>query len=376
MKSRELKVLTHGSNETLSIGCVGCPDLEDCGGLYSPGAILNCLDWCLCIDPTKCDKVCPRNELEFVQRVQEIKGFTLRNLPRAPQFRSVTFPSFVPMIYHGSRRETNLKVNAVAIPMQALFKGSELKPKYSSREEIFNDFKIAPQAKLLISAVDLDSKIEPFWSYRHTSALIKQLATIKPDLFTCPNYSLLFGVPRHDNLYSLKRVLIGWNELVQAGINTSLHLNARTDRDWHRLTEFVGERDEVTSISFEFGTGAKRINRGEWHSRKLLQLAESTNRDLQLIVRGGNRYLSSLRLAFREMVSIDTTSFMKTVSRQKLTWYPLFKPTWLKMEMPVTAPLDSLLQENIEIYQRMMSFKTAPKQSFRAKSASASLALR
>jgi hypothetical protein len=374
IRPKQLKAFTHASEETLSIGCITCPDRPECGGLFSSGAVISCLDWCKCSDFSQCEKVCPRNEIGYAAYFQEVRGWDFGNVPRVNRIEALKLPSVAPLIYHGSKRMKKLKVDSVVVPLINLLDSKHETFRHVSREEIFDQYKIETDAKLIISGVDIDANIEPFWSNRHSAKLIEQLSALKPDLFTCPNYSLAFGMPRQENLYNLKRILLGWSELVEAGINTALHLNARADRDWERLTEFVASRDEVTSVSFEFGTGAKRVARGKWHVAHLVKLAKASERSLQLVIRGGHNYLPQLRAAFDDVLLVDTNSFVKSVrARQRLYWLPTMKPRWVKQ--PYDIRLEELLQSNIEVYQRMIHFLTTPNFGFRTMSASAGYTL-
>src|SRR5262249_18450629 len=155
--------------------------------------------------------------------------------------------------------------------------------------------------------------IEYYWTHRKAAKLPYQLARIKPTLITVPNYSLFLAVPREDNLYSMKRIAVCWDELVRSGIPTALHVNARTDRDWERWTEFVAKRGEIQSIAYEFATGPACLERGKWHAQKLIKLANEVGRDLQIILRGGYYYLKDISEAFAETVFIDTSSYVKTM---------------------------------------------------------------
>src|SRR5205814_6503726 len=183
-------------------------------------------------------------------------------------------------------------------------------------------------AKLLISGVGQDRVIEYYWSHRKAAELPDQLAQLKPALITVPNYSLFLAVPREDNLYSRKRIAICWDELVRSKIPTSLHVNARTDHDWERWTEFVGERDEIRSIAYEFATGPACLERGKWHTEKLIGLANEVGRDLQIVLRGGYYYLRDISEAYAEVVFIDTSSYVKTMKRKRLEWTPCEKKHW------------------------------------------------
>jgi hypothetical protein len=185
------------------------------------------------------------------------------------------------------------------------------------------------------------------------------LAELSPDLITGPNYSLFLKVPRWDNMHSIKRIAISWCELVSEGVPASLHLNARTDRDWERWTNFVVKRDEVKSVAFEFTTGPACVRRGGWHVEKLATLASAAGRDLQLVVRGGSRHLPTLVRAFSEVVFVDSSPFMKTVHRRRLAWQPGAKEEWYWDErMKHTPVLDELLQYNVDTFISMIQHKT------------------
>jgi transposase len=45
------------------LGCRGCPDFEQCGGLHTDAGIFDCGDLCSCADRSKRDMVC-RNKPE------------------------------------------------------------------------------------------------------------------------------------------------------------------------------------------------------------------------------------------------------------------------------------------------------------------------
>src|SRR3546814_9774851 len=59
----------------------------------------------------------------------------------------------------------------------------------------------------------------------------------------------------------LKRILMATVEMMQAGLPTALHANARTERDFERWGELIAERPEIQYLAFEFATGAGRGER-------------------------------------------------------------------------------------------------------------------
>src|ERR1051325_2245995 len=87
----------HDPAVPVSLGCKPCPELEPCGGLHTAKGLHSCHTFCECSNPSKCPFVCPRKLEDFVNRVQEVRGFTLDNIPRAPYLQ---FPSLPGVIHH------------------------------------------------------------------------------------------------------------------------------------------------------------------------------------------------------------------------------------------------------------------------------------
>ena len=113
---REKKLWHDGKRHTPSLGCSTCPDLKTCGGLQIERAFYHCLDNC-CGNPEKCDSVCRNKPREFVQRVREIGGFRLDNVPRAARLPVPPLPSVVPVLFHGNNRDIPFAAPAVCLPL-------------------------------------------------------------------------------------------------------------------------------------------------------------------------------------------------------------------------------------------------------------------
>lgn len=87
----------------------------------------------------------------------------------------------------------------------------------------------------------------------------------------------------------------------------------------------------MTTLAFEFATGAGKTPRLYWHADQLCRLADEVRRPLTLIVRGGKTVLTQLRRSYAEVSFLDATPFFKAVHRQmaytgkngKLTWRPM-----------------------------------------------------
>ena len=356
-------LLYHNGNKPISLGCSNCPERFLCGGLQTVGGQFDCLAFCECKEPSSCQYVCPNNP-DFIGRVHEISGFSFKNVPRVQRLIYPTLPRSLPLLYHAYRRKTRLKVEAVAIPLEYLLNRRNGMLRFVSRREIARHFGFSERTRLVITGVAQDQPLEDYWKFRRATHLPEQLAAIGPDLLTGPNFSTPLDTPKWENLYNMKRIPICWSELVAAGVPTSLHLNACTDTDWERWTEFIVKRREVVSIAYEFATGPARKERGDWHTQKLIELATAVPRRLQLIVRGGFTHLEKLCDVFGEVVFVDSTPFMKSVYRQKCVKPFGGKMDWLASGTPKNQPIDSLLEHNVLAHGRVVSQASAKQLSF------------
>ena len=266
---------------------------------------------------------------------------------RAPEISVDPLPSMVPLIEHNSARHGRLNFPIVAIPLYALIDLGNASLKFKDREAIANQFGIASEARIVVSGVGRDSDIERYWGLPNRAELLGQLQSLGIALITPPNFSVLTNVPRTDNLHAMKRILLAWLEMAEAGLPAALHVNARTERDYQRWAELIAARPEIQSIAVEFATGAGRGSRIDWHVARLRQLAAVVNRPLRLMVRGGARVLEPLRQSFDAVTVIDTDAFHKTRCRKQAYFTESGKLHWHSHPTAAGEPLDGLLQQNV-----------------------------
>src|SRR5437667_12283227 len=121
MKSDIAQKLHHSPGLGISLGCMECPERDLCGGLEVSGDHYDCLAFCTCSDPSACELACPNNLEVYIERHQEVRGFSFDNIPRAAVVTFPKLPASVPIIYHGSKRIRAVKADAVAVPLSYLF---------------------------------------------------------------------------------------------------------------------------------------------------------------------------------------------------------------------------------------------------------------
>ena len=346
---RDTRRLWHVPGPVLPpFGCQGCQQRDLCGGLQVETPIYNCLTFCRCVDPAKCDNVCPKSMRHFVARSQEVRGFELVNVPRTPELVMPGLSAAVPLIYHGFSRNVPLRAAAVALPLAEMITRTDGALRFQTRAQLFDHFRLDPDCQLILSGTDEDPAIERWWKLVDRETVIRGLHGLGVALITSPNYSLFADVPRQDNLYNMKRIALTWSEFQRDGLPAALHVNARTNRDWERWTDFVALRPEASVLAFEFGTGAGAKTRIDWHVEQLSQLAQRAARPLALIVRGGSAVLPALRTAFHAVTYIDTAPFVKTQQRQR-AYIDGTRLVWQSAPTARGASLDELLQANIVV---------------------------
>ena len=298
----------------MSIGCLGCPDLSECGGQYVAGDGFYCLDNC-CGAPETCDVVCPRNASDFVDRLREIRGFELCT-PLAKPVACRTSAPYVPLIFHGSGRNRPLTAPAVALKLYQFF-NQHADCRFTTRDDFCDAFKISSSSQIILSGVAQDREVERWWKLEREGRLkaISNLRRLGVSLVTSPNFSLMVDRPRWDDLHSMKRILEVHHEMVSEGQAAALHVNGRTWTDFERWSEYIFMHPEVAHIAYEFTTGARSPERMAQHVEWLSELARMCGRELTLILRGGFHAVPVLSEHF-SVVYIDSSPFEKAMHRE------------------------------------------------------------
>ena len=336
-------------NEPLPLGCLNCIERDNCGGIHKRQLDYDCLGDC-CGEPATCDNVCPRDLDKYMLRYREVDGFELDNVPRAMPCLPPDLPTYVPFIFHGNRRRELLNVPVVALPLHKFYSRRDGSLHYKTRAAIDEAFCISTNARIVLVGCGRDAPIEAWWGLSaQRRTILKALSDLGIELVTAPNYSVFTDVPRHDNLYNLKRIGVAWHESVDCGLPSALHLNGRTEHDYERLALFIRRRAEVTDVAFEFKTGGSWRGRSAFHQRHLAEIGRKSGKPLRMLMVGGLAAIPVLAPAYAKLTYIDTNAFMKAMYRQKLVAGNEGNILGVTDRTQHGAPVDTLLARNIEV---------------------------
>lgn len=358
-RSNELiirRLTDNPSANPMALGCATCLLKDTCGGLCVHENIMDCLDLC-CGNPNDCTRVCRNKAASYVDQIREIGDFYLRTVPRAPTLPVDLDQEIVPLVYHGSSRAGALQNNIFALRLPDLVNYSTGALRFKKREELCAEFLISPDAEIMLSGVNQDARIEPWWALADQRiAIIKGLVSLGIKLVTVPNFSIVLDHSRHDNMHSMKRIGLLFSEFQNAGMPCALHPNGRTEQDFVRWRRFISARDEVRVLAYEFTTGPGRKSRMDFHLEQLSKLADSAGRDLDIIIYGKPDTIPTLRKSFRKVIYIETTSFMKSIKRQRAVRKNNDALAWASAPTKVGEVIDSLFAHNLD--ERTLYLKT------------------
>jgi len=358
-RSRLGKRLWHDPSLPMeSLGCRSCPEYGLCGGLRTRAHLFDCLDLCRCDRPDRCDNVC-RNSSSYPDRVREVGGFGFDAIPTTVAFSAPELPEIIPMLYHGSCRIRRIRLEAVALSLYEMFDRNSGTSRFESRERLAEAYCIDKSGLVALSGTDRDRPLEAWWALgeKKRRNLIRNMRELGVALATVPNYSLFTDTPRWTDLHAMKRIALVHHEFLLEGMPAALHVNGRTETDFLRWMQYLNEHPEITTLSYEFTTGAGYVARRKQHISWLSGLARDVARPLRLVVRGAGEILPELRRAFARVTAIDTTAFVKTMNRQRALLGDTGTINWRKEPTAVGAPIDDLFEHNIRAVSEQFARK-------------------
>src|SRR5262249_53484202 len=151
----------------------------------------------------------------------------------------------VPLVYHGSSRVNQLTGATFALRLSDVVNFRKKTLKYSDRASLCAAYRIPENAQIILSGVNQDHRIEPWWTLGNLRiGIIEEMRRIGIAMVTTPNFSLVLDQPRTDDMHAMKRILITFAEFAEGGIPCALHAHGRTERDFERWGVELADRTE------------------------------------------------------------------------------------------------------------------------------------
>lgn len=332
----------------ISLGCPTCPHFSECGGLSLEAGIFDCLSLC-CGNPSGCTLVCRNKASSYPDQLREISGFDFQTVPRTAPVPFAVTADIVPLVYHGSSRARALSHPTLALRLADLINYRSGELRFETREALCAAFRVDASSTLILTAIDHDKRIEPWWALGdHRLEIIRGLHKIGIELVTAPNFSIFADRPRTDNLHAMNRVALSFAEFQANGIACALHPHGRTARDFERWAEFVREREEINVLAYEFRTGPATNARINFHLESLIGISLTTDRPLDIVVRGKPEVIPLLRDHFRKVIYLDSGAFMKSIKRQRAERVGNLELSWVPAPTEFGTPIDELFRHNAQ----------------------------
>lgn len=287
------------------------------------------------------------NSKNFLKFLQDAGGFEINDQRWELSQKRTKLPTYIPQIANGSGRLENLRAHTVSLTTFDVVKiGRNERP--STPETLREKYKIQPDARIILTSVEKDNKLEWYWRHEVSNGLPQQLFELGIQYVTSPNFSFPLNVPRPEHLVNRRRTLRSAERLSAAGLDVIPHLNAVTETDWDCWRDFLRDHPHLHYVALEFQTGLRTVRKAKWHLGQLLNLQESLGREVHLIAIGGKQHIRFLS-EFSGVTIIDSSPFIWTHKRRKVQ---RVNNRWTIEQSAPDEPLHDLLQHNFDLHKR------------------------
>jgi hypothetical protein len=242
-----------------------------------------------------------------------------------PTFGFEALPTYIPQIYHGSKRARLLMEPWVSIPLHHVSrvkKSGQMEMLYDSGEELRSKMKLGRNTRIILSSVCPDHYIESFWASWRAKGLLKVISQWELSGMITPNYSITLDTPRTNALWNISRIfrMVDW--ISDHGIPVIPHINASTSSDWRKWTDALRSLSGIRFVSAEFQTGLGNSHDGhlarDRYMRNLAELQHGCGGRIHPIVLAGAGSIKQLASNFPTFSIVDSNPFLKTEHRCRL----------------------------------------------------------
>ncbi len=316
----------------LSFGCRMCSRFAKCGGMHLPKGGFFCTDAC---DSGTCGPGCmsPKHPERYNMAVVEVEGFGFEGL--GPIRCPIHLPRALSVIQHGSLFRDCPAVGAelgwAAVPLRSVIRFPS-RPRTGRRPwtEIHKDggamrrsFGLAPDAKVVLSCVDKDPRIEPVWRFIHKKGFVRYFRRLGFAAVITPNFSLFDNESRYQHEYNRKRALIVGEEFSRFGIPVVPSFHTLAPGDLRFWRDFLRHQPGITCLAEEFQTGLRdNPERAKAMIDELSRLQDDLGRSLHLVAIGGPQFKDHIASRFQSSTMISSQPFLLAMNGRRMVERP------------------------------------------------------
>lgn len=302
----------------MSLGCIGCSALADCGGMFSPSGGWGCAErWA---DPLLEPDVLRLSDPDFPQRVAEVGGFGFGDLGSIES--PVELPPYISGVDHGTYftniRDTK-QLRWAAVHLRKIFSfGRGWAPRFSGPADLRRELGIPAQTRLVLSCIDQDQFIEPMWAYLFDRGFSSYIRSLGFEAVIAPNFSVFNRETPSQHHLNRKRSAIVAEELSRFRVPVVLYCHGNGPADWDFWREVLISRPDIRFIAKEFQTGLASPARGRACIRALATLQEAVGRPLHLVAIGPIQHRRYIAERFQSWTVISFNPFVLATKRRVL----------------------------------------------------------
>ncbi len=334
--------------------CASCPLIGPCGGhQLDIIRVIGCANFANDELPADRNDMNPLDEDRYWQLWDDVGGLHDFSISGIAAVNSRDLPSYIPLLQHRYSRVETLQSEVVALHLYQILR-KDRKGRYASRfadgAQLRAFYRLRPDAKVILSGVAIDRRIERFWAEHRKHGIATQLARLNLSGVTTPNFSFFTDVTRFQILRNRKRLMLVNERLSEAGVPVAPHLNAITDRDWEFWEEMLQDHQNVSVVTLEFQTGYAASADGTDAILRVADLQQKLGRLIHPILVGGAKHYLEAQKYFTRFTVIDSRPFMEAQNRRTLTATETGGFRWRKTPTAIGKPVDELLRVNLALY--------------------------
>jgi hypothetical protein len=348
--------------------CASCPLIKPCGGhqLEIIRAI-GCASFANEDRPSDPDDMNPRDEARYWQLWDDVDGLLDFSISKIEPVQSLEVPVYVPLLQHKYSRTAILSAPVVALHLYQLFrKGRDGRylSRFSDGTQLRAYYRLRPDAKIILSGVAIDRRLELFWARHRKDDVPAQLACLDVACVTVPNFSFFTDATRYQILRNRKRMALVTERLSEAGVKVAPHFNAITDRDWEFYAEMLQDHPATTVVTLEFQTGLATIDDGRGALGRVADLQQKLGRLIHPILVGGAKHYLDAQALFSRFTILDSRPYMEAQARRTLIGDPVQGYRWTKTGTGDGLAIDAILEANLAAYPEKLKFPEKQESEF------------